>query len=131
MIALDTNILVRLLVQDDVEQAKKVGELLHAAEINKQIYFVTLLVVLELIWVLEAVYDASKEDILHSLTELLSMPVLSFEKQNALRSFIVSARGTSFDLSDMLIAHSAKDEGCKMTYTFDKKAAKFKLFQKL
>ena len=131
MKALDTNVLVRLLVQDDKKQAEVVQALLSDAESNKQSFFVTLLVILELIWVLEAIYDVRREDILNSLNELLSMPVLTIEKQSMLRSFILSAHGTSFDLSDLLIAHSAKDESCEITYTFDKKAAKFKLFEKL
>ena len=131
MKAIDTNILVRLLIQDDKKQAKVVQTLFNEAEQNKQSYFVTLLVILELIWVLEAVYDVTREDILHSFSELLSMPVLTFEKQSVLRGFILSASGTSFDLSDLLIAHSAINEECETTYTFDKKAAKFKHFQKI
>ena len=131
MKALDTNVLVRFLVQDDKKQADVVQSLFYEAENNKQSFFITLLVVLELIWVLEAIYDVTREDILLSLNELLSMPVLSFEKQGVLRRFILSAHSTSFDLSDLLIAHSANDESCETTYTFDKKAAKFKLFQKI
>lgn len=131
MKALDTNILVRFLIQDDKQQAQTVETLLNQAENNKQSFYVTLLVVLELIWVMEAVYEVTREDILLSINELLSMPVLNFEKQKVVRQFISVAQTSRFDLSDLLIALSALQEGCDTTYTFDKKAAKFKFFEKL
>lgn len=131
MIALDTNVLVRFLIQDNKQQAKAV--LTHFAEYekNKQSFFITQLVILELIWVLEAVYEVTREDILHSLSELLLMPVLTFEAQSTLRSFITSATKSTFDLADLLIAHSAIEQGCDTTYTFDKKASKFEFFKKI
>lgn len=131
MKALDTNILVRFLIQDDKQQAQTVETLLNQAENNKQSFYVTLLVVLELIWVMEAVYEVTREDILLSINELLSMPVLNFEKQKVVRQFISVAQTSRFDLSDLLIALSALQEGCDTSYTFDKKAAKFKFFEKL
>ena len=131
MKALDTNILVRFLIQDDKQQAQTVKTFLSQAENNKQSFFVTLLVVLELIWVLEAVYKVTRKDILLSINELLSMPVLNFEKQKVVRQFISVAQTSRFDLSDLLIALSALQENCETTYTFDKKAAKFKFFEKL
>jgi len=131
VIALDTNVLVRFLIQDDKQQAKAV--LAHFAEYEKNIqsFFVTQLVILELIWVLEAVYDVSRKDILYSLSELLLMPVLTFEAQSTLRSFINSATKSKFDLPDLLIAHSAIEHGCDTTYTFDKKASRFEFFEKV
>ena len=131
MIALDTNVLIRFLIQDDKQQAKAVLTRFAEYEKNKQSFFVTQLVVLELIWVLESVYDVSRKDILHSLSELLLMPILTFEAQSTLRSFITSATNSKFDLPDLLIAHSAIEQGCDTTYTFDKKASKFEFFEKL
>ncbi len=131
MKALDTNVLVRFLVQDDKKQSNIVQALFSEAEKNKGSFYITLLVVLELIWVLEAVYQVSRQDVLHALAELLSMPILNFEKQSAIRRFILAASNSTFDLSDLLIAYSANDAGFDRTYTFDKKAAKFELFEKL
>ena len=131
MNALDTNVLVRFLVQDDEKQAGIVNTLINQAEVNKQPLFITLLVVIELIWVLESVYAVTREDILHSLNELLSMPALVFEKQKAVRQFIAAASGTTFDLSDLLIAYSGVEAGCETTFTFDKKAARADVFQRL
>jgi predicted nucleic acid-binding protein len=55
----DTNIIIRLLLRDDEQQAKKVYTLFKEVEAEKGILFVPLLVVLELIWVLESVYKIS------------------------------------------------------------------------
>ncbi len=129
MKAIDTNILIRFLTGDDERQAKKVYFIFKKAESEKKELFVPLLVVLEMIWVLESVYEVSRIEILDSLSDLLLMPVLKFDHQSALQQLVHSAKGNKFDLSDLLIAHSAKSNGCETVITFDKKAAKFKLFE--
>lgn len=129
MKALDTNVLVRFLVQDDKKQSQKVNQLFSQSEITKQPLFVTLLVMLELIWVLEAVYKVSRKEILLSISEMLCMPSLEFEKQQVLRSFVNVAQKSRFDLSDILIAEAGFELGCEKTLTFDKKAVKFELFE--
>ena len=57
MIALDTNVLVRFLVRDDEKQAQIVYARFKQAESAREVLFVSLLVVLETIWVLESAYD--------------------------------------------------------------------------
>lgn len=94
-----------------------------------------LLVVLEVIWVLQSVYEVSNAGILTTFSDLLSMPVLLFESEEVVRNFIDSACNTAcnttFDLSDILIAHSSHLSGCQSILTFDKKASKFKYFELL
>ena len=129
MKAIDTNILIRFLVGDDEMQTKKVYSILKKAESEKKDLFVPLLVVLEMIWVLESVYDISRTEILDSISDLLLMPIFKFDQQSALQQLVHSAQGNKYDLSDLLIAHSAKVNGCKVVITFDQKASKFKLFE--
>jgi predicted nucleic-acid-binding protein len=124
MRAVDTNVLVRFLVQDDEEQAQIVNALFADAETSKHPLFVSTLVVLEVIWVLKAVYDVPRDAILLSLNELLSMSALGFQDQSVIRAFVAAAHGNTFDLSDMLIGQVAVGAGCETTLTFDKKAAK-------
>ena len=88
MKGIDTNILVRFLVGDDEQQAKTVYNIFKKTESNKNELFVPLLVILELIWVLESAYEVSREDILHSISELLLMPILKFQHQSVLQLFI-------------------------------------------
>ncbi len=129
MKAIDTNILVRFLTGDDERQAKKVYSIFKKAETEKIELFVPLLVVLEMIWILEFVYEAARAEILDAIGDLLLMPIFKFDQQPAIQQFIHSAQGNKYDLSDLLIAHSAKINGCEAVLTFDKKASKFNLFE--
>lgn len=129
MKGVDTNILIRFLIGDDEQQAKKVYKIFKKIESEKKELFVPLLVILELVWVLESAYEIHRDEILSSISDLLLMPILKFEHQSALQQFILSAQGSRYDLSDLLIAHSAKINGCQTVITFDKKASKFNLFE--
>lgn len=129
MKGIDTNILVRFLIGDDEQQAKKVYNIFKKAESEKDELFVPLLVVLELIWVLESVYEISRADILDSIREFLLLPILRFEHKSVLQQFTLSAQANRYDLADLLIAHSAKMQGCETVLTFNKKVSKFKLFE--
>lgn len=129
MKAIDTNILIRFLIGDDELQAKKVYTIFKNAESEKKTLFVPLLVVLEMIWILESVYEISRSEILDAISDILLMPILKFDQQPALQQLVHSAQGNKYDLSDLLIAHSAAVNGCEAVITFDKKASKFKLFE--
>ena len=131
MKAIDTNVLVRFLVQDDEAQTRIATQFLINAEEEKQPLFVSNVAVLELMWVLKSLYGVSRDDILLSLGELLSMVALEFQDQLNVRNFITSAQDNSYDLADLLIAQVALGEGCETTLTFDKKAAKSAFFTQL
>lgn len=131
MKALDTNVLVRFLVNDNEQQAKRAYSLFKQAEINKEELFVPILTILELIWVLDSVYDLERQDILDALHELLLLPILCFEKQSTIRNLVNTAPETNLELSDLLIANSAAASNCTSTITFDKKASRYELFELL
>ncbi len=124
MRALDTNVIIRFLVKDDIEQAEKVLSLFKKAEREKEEFFVPLVVVLEMIWVLESVYKVKRDKIIEAITDLLYLPVLEFENRSAIKSFLWGAKVSSMELSDLLIASVAKDKGCEKVISFDKRAAK-------
>jgi len=129
--ALDTNILVRFLIADDEKQALKVHQLFSKTEKNKSELFISILVVIELIWVLESAYNITRKDIVGAIEGMLQMPILKFEHQPTLYKFTKIAIKNKFDLSDLLISLSAKTFKCKTTLTFDKKASKFEYFELL
>jgi len=128
MIGVDTNILVRFLVGDDIKQANKVYRLFKKAEDEKNELFVSLLVILELIWGLESAYEFDRSDILDSISQLTLMPIFKFENLTVIQHFVLEAQPSKFDLSDLLIAHTANKNGCEVVLTFDKKASKYKYF---
>ena len=131
MKALDTNLLVRFLVRDDEKQSQTVYRLFRHAESEKTVLFVPLLVILETIWVLDAVYRISRTDILDAISDILYLPILKFEAQAALKRFLIEAPAKNADLADILIACSAKQSGCETVLSFDKKAAKSGVFELL
>lgn len=131
MVALDTNILVRFLVQDDERQARLVRSRLKKAEGGREQLLVTLAVVLEMIWVLESAYGFQRLEILDSIEALTQMPIFLFEADDVLEKLIDQGRQTNLDLSDLLIALSANFQGSETLLTFDKKASKHPLFQLL
>ena len=131
MKALDTNILVRLLVKDDPAQSRRAFAALDESEKRREILFVPKVVVLELIWVLSSSYGKSRSEVLDSLESLFNIVWLRFEASEMIRSLIQEARGSTFDLADLLIGLSAQEAGCETTLTFDRQAARSRLFTEL
>lgn len=124
MKALDTNILVRFLIQDDPNQCARVNRLFESTEQDKAVLYVSLLVTLELIWVLQSVFVVERDAILGAIDALLQMPVLRFEKQPVVREFVSRATQSNGGLADLLIGESCRASGCEAVLTFDKGAAK-------
>lgn len=122
MIGLDTNILVRYITQDDPAQAKKVNAIMQGDLSEQNLGFVTLIVLIELTWVLESCYEQSKDSIINVVEGLVTTKQILIERADlvhlALKSF---AKGNG-DFSDALIARIAIDNGCSKIITFDKKA---------
>ena len=129
MKGLDTHILVRFLVKDDEKQSESVYRLFKKAESEKDAFFVPLLVILETIWVLKAVYEISRPDILDAINDILYLPILKFEGQPTLKRFLIDSQENSADLSDVLIACSARMSGCEAVLSFDRKAVKAGIFE--
>ncbi|NCO41868.1 MAG: VapC toxin family PIN domain ribonuclease [Armatimonadetes bacterium CG_4_10_14_3_um_filter_66_18] len=131
MKAVDTNVLVRFLVNDDPRQAGRVRNRLKQAEAEGEVLFVPLLVLLETLWVLESAYDVGRTEILDSLDDLLLLPVLRIEEAAMVRRLTSVARQTSTGLADLLIGLAAQRAGCDGVLTFDKQASKSELFELL
>jgi len=130
-VAVDTNVVVRFLVRDDEKQAALVYKRLKQAEVQKERLTVSLLVVLETIWVLESAYERTREEILESFSTLRQMPIFDFEASDVVEGMLRDGRDVKADLSDVLIAHSSKQLGCESGLTFDKQAAKLPFFHLL
>lgn len=124
MAALDTNLLVRLLVQDDPQQTAAVQQLLARSIQNAETLFVPITVSLELEWVLRARYRFVKADVIHALSTLLRAMELSFESEPALEVALLHYEQGSADYADCLHAALAALAHAQPLWTFDKAAAK-------
>ena len=131
MTAVDTNIIVRFLVRDDEQQAEMARNRLKQAETRREQIKVTLLVLLETIWVLASAYDKTRTEILDSIRDMRQMPVFDFEADSVVEGLLNDGLKYRADLADILIAHSAEATGCDTGITFDKSAAKLPFFSLL
>lgn len=131
MKALDTNVIVRFLINDDKTQGRKARVLFENAERTGERYLICTPVLLETIWVLSAVYDLAREDVLHALELLSQIPILEFESYEDLLELVRLGTTTNADLPDLLIGLSGKAAGCESTLTFDKGLGPTGLFERL
>jgi predicted nucleic-acid-binding protein len=124
MIALDTNVLVRLLTNDNPAQAKAAQLALDDALRNGQQVWVSLLVLCELVWVLQGLYGYSKPQILLAFNALLGFAGLEVQQHTLVRAAVDVYQLANADFADVLLGLSSLQKGADTVLTFDKKTAK-------
>jgi predicted nucleic-acid-binding protein len=120
VIALDTNVLIRLLVRDDPGQTVLAERLLQEASDEGEPCFVSDPVLCEVEWVLESSYGAKRGDILAAMQELLAGDLFVFEDREILHQVIERYQTSKADFSDCLIGAKARSRGARTTYTFER-----------
>ncbi len=120
MKALDTNVIVRFLVNDDEGQAARAKRLLARAEAGGEPLLITDTVLLELMWVLSKTFRVRRRELLDGLELLAGMPALCFEDYELVIELIARGRASAADLPDLLIGLRAAALGCETTLTFEK-----------
>ena len=124
MIAVDTNVLIRLIVRDDPRQTPLAQSLVEGAADRGESCLVTDPVLCEVEWVLESCYQASRADIVSVMQELLAQEVFTFEDREAFRRAIELCLRSKLDLSDLLIGAKGQARGARTTYTFERPLAR-------
>lgn len=124
MPALDTNVLVRYVVQDDSGQLAAARRLIARCVDEGQSLFVPVTVTLELEWVLRASYGFVKDDVIQVLSNLFSAAELSFESERALEVALHLYREGTAEFADCLHIALATEAGESPLWTLDKGAAK-------
>jgi predicted nucleic-acid-binding protein len=124
MPALDTNVLVRYIVQDDPSQLAAAKRLIRRCVAEASTLFVPVTVVLELEWVLRSSFAFAKDDVLMTLSALFSAAELTFESERALEVALQLFRKGSADFADCLHVALATQAGEQPLWTFDKSASK-------
>lgn len=124
MAALDTNVLVRLLLQDGAAQLASAQKLVRAGMATGEGLFVPVTVALELEWVLRSRFELDKAGILQMFSRLLSTVELRFEAAAALEWALRQYEAVTTDFSDCLHAALAAQAGEQPLWTFDKAASK-------
>ncbi|MCR4537810.1 type II toxin-antitoxin system VapC family toxin [Pseudomonas sp. 18.1.10] len=123
MIGLDTNVLVRYLTQDDPVQSAKASDLIESLTTLSP-GFVSLVSVVELVWVLQSCYQSAKSEVVVVLETLLRTRELTVEHAETLWQALRRFTASTADFADCLIERCAHAAGCEYTATFDLNAAK-------
>ena len=127
MIGIDTNVLVRYLVQDDEQQASAATKIFEqVSDLNP--VFINNIVMCETVWVLSRAYKYKKSLIARTIEQILSTSNIEFENAEGVRKALRHYLTGNADFSDYLLAEINKENGVKTTYTFDRKAANNPLF---
>ena len=124
MAALDTNVLVRYLVQDDDRQLAAARKLVLAAVRAGETLYVPITVLLELEWVLRSSFGFEKEQIVATLSSLLASVELSFESEAAAEIALALYQRGQADFSDCVHVALAHAAGQSPLWTFDRAASK-------
>ncbi|MHB1237756.1 MAG: PIN domain-containing protein [Gallionella sp.] len=123
MIGLDTNVLVRYIAQDDSKQSPKATRLIEALTVDAPGY-VSIVSVVELVWVLTGCYALTRSEICEVLETLLrTKEIIVANADTAWKALRLFKEGKA-DFADCLIERSANEAGCNYTTTFDRDAAK-------
>ena len=123
MLALDTNVLVRYLAQDDARQSAIATRFLEQRLTAADRGFVSLVTLLETVWVMESRYGADAALVVEILSDLLDAPTLEVQDAPAVRTALQLYRRGGVDLHDCLIVGLAEQRKARVV-TFDAKAAK-------
>ncbi len=131
MRALDTNVVVRLLVNDDEGQALRARRLLEDAEERGERLFLSRVALLETIWVLEAVYAFDRAEVLAAMEALARLACLELEDQVGALELVRLGRATPCHLPDLVVGLAGRSRGCNATLTFEKSLRRSDLFEQL
>ena len=82
MTGADSNVLLRYLVSDDIQQQKKVERFLASTRVAGEIVYVSCIVLCEMVWVLRRLYDLSVPDVLDKIERLLNADIFRVEDED-------------------------------------------------
>lgn len=123
MIGLDTNVIVRYVMQDDPKQAQKASKLIES--LTPEVPgFVPLVALVELVWVLTSCYDLTRGQVAQALDALLRAKEIVLERAEQVTQALRTFSTNGADFADCLIERTAATAGCGKTMTFDTGAAK-------
>jgi predicted nucleic-acid-binding protein len=122
MIGLDSNVLVRYLTQDDPVQSTRATRLIERLT-EKAPGFISLIVLVELWWVLKRLYRATGAELRQTVQDLLDTRQFVLEQRGAVIQ-AVKRLDAAGDIADCLIVELARAAGCERVVTFDKSAGR-------
>jgi predicted nucleic-acid-binding protein len=130
MIGLDTNILLRYLTQDDPIQSPKAREVLERRLTEENPGFISIVAMVETVWVLERSYGLTTDEIVGAVERVLQTDVLVVENEQEVFTAMIALKEGQSSFADAVIAALGARMGCSCTLTFDQKALRLPAFKR-
>jgi predicted nucleic-acid-binding protein len=128
MKGLDSNVVLRLLVADDPEQAERATAYIAGHCTPESPGWINRVVLCELVWVLDRGYGYDRKQIADAIEGLVSASQIRVEDPNAVWAGLRALRQGQ-DFADTVIGQTNRDAGCEVTATFDRRAARLPDFE--
>ncbi len=120
MIGIDTNVLVRILVEDDAAQARRARALVDRADDDCAALFVSVVVLCETAWVLRSGYRATRTAIATALSGIVLCEQFEIENRDEVKRAISAFENGRGDFADYVIREVALARGAVAVATFDR-----------
>ena len=120
MIGIDTNILLRLWLNDDSAQNTRIDALLETHGGLPGSLLVTDVILAEAIWTLKAAFEQDKRAQLIAVRSLLEETAFAFEDREAVAAALSLFGAGSCGFADCLVVAKHARQGCDFTATFDR-----------
>ena len=131
MIGIDTNLLLRLIVNDDERQSLAVERFIQQLTSADAPCYISNIVLVETVWVLETAYGFDRAMVADTLIMLFEVEQFDFESPEDVAAAIEEFRQNRAEFADCLLGRMNLFAGCEYTITFDRKAAKLPGFKLL
>ena len=129
MTGLDTNVLVRYFAQDDPIQSRKAVEIIERRLTEDEPGFVSVVALIEMVWVLSRAYGLSDGEIAGVVEGMLQSDTLVVQNEQEVFTAVAALRSGRGSFADALLSALGMWAGCATTLTFDKKAARMDGFE--
>ena len=131
MIGLDTNVLVRYLVQDDPAQTKQANALIDRSAAQEKAMFINHIVMCELAWVLGRGYGYGRAAVAEVIEKIMLGRQFEIERKDMVWTALADFSASKSDFADCLIGVLNDLAECESTLTFDRSAASLRTFKEI
>lgn len=124
MIGIDTNVIVRYIVQDDPKQARAATELIEKSLSPDNPGFINHIVMCEIVWVLKRAYKLDKASICQVIEQIIRTDRIVIEDVQLVWKALETYKESKADFADCLLGQRNLQAGCQYTATLDDAASK-------
>ena len=129
MIGLDTNVLLRYLLQDEPKQTRQANQIIERQLSEENPGYISVAVVLEIVWVLRSLLKRTPAQIGAHLEQFLAADTLLVQNEQQVFDALFALKLGTGEFEDALIGALHAWAGCSSTVTFDRKAGRLPYFR--